>query len=359
MTTQTRTVRLTKLFLWVEAARFEAYPELVSRLDPEQVYRGMQDVARIALGSRNVDGKNLTRDDLTFNLPGWGSSRHGDPVLKGIGLLENRNGGYVVSVEGRHLGTLYRENPRENAWKVELARILLTREPRTRVLVRLLAQAGSWLRFSQPGWFAGPYRGAVLETEAGNYHVLSGKTAPRGDMPALLDQEGKWALGAWAEDEPVRDAESITFAGTTGPTFSTNDLGMALRGPLELFLNLQLVEESGGVVCWNHRRASELLPTELVRDLGGRLPDPSSPAEVTVRLIDELTADDGFLVASELRAALRQRGVPAPDKQVAELMERGIIRLEAFDYGQARHGQGLFDDPRKQLVKFRVTRRQA
>ena len=89
------------------------------------------------------------------------------------------------------------------------------------------------------------------------------------------------------------------------------------------------------------------------------MPDASSLAEVTVRLIDELTADDGFLVASELRDALRQRGVPAPDKQVAELMEQGIIRLEAFDYGQARHGQGLFDDPRKQLVKFRVTRRQA
>jgi hypothetical protein len=85
----------------------------------------------------------------------------------------------------------------------------------------------------------------------------------------------------------------------------------------------------------------------------------SSLADVTVRLIDELTADDGFLVASELRDALRQKGVPAPDKQVAELMEQGIIRLEAFDYGQARHGQGLFDDPRKQLVRFRVTRRQA
>jgi hypothetical protein len=350
---------LTKLFLWVEAARFEAYPELMSRLDPEHVYRGMKAVARLVLGSRNVDGKNLTRDDLTFNLPGWGPCRNGDPVLKGIGLLENRNGGYVLSAEGHRLGTLYHENPRENTWKVELARILLTREPRTRVLVRLLTQAGSSLRFSQPGWFAGPYRSSVLETEAGKYHVLSGKTGPGGDMPALLDKEGKWALGAWERDEPVRDAESIMFAGTTGPTFSTNDLGMALRGPLELFLNLQLVQESGGVVWWNHRRASELLPAELVRDLGGPLPDAASLAEMTVRLINELTADDGFLVASELRDALRQRGVPAPDKQVAELMEQGIIRLEAFDYGQARHGQGLFEDPRKQLVKFRVTRRQA
>src|SRR6516225_7427395 len=112
MTTGTQTVRLTKLFLWVEAARFEVYPELASRLDPDRVYRAMREVARVALGSRMSDGKNLTRDDLTFNFPGWGPPRQGDPVLRGIGLLENRNGGYALSAEGHSLGTLYREKPR-------------------------------------------------------------------------------------------------------------------------------------------------------------------------------------------------------------------------------------------------------
>lgn len=354
MTTRTQTVRLTKLFLWVEAARFEVYPELVSRLDPDRVYHAMREVARLALGSRMSDGKNLTRDDLTFNLPGWGPPRQGDPVLRGIGLLENRNGGYALSAEGRCLGTLYREKLRENAWKVELARILLTREPRTRVLVRLLVEDGASLRFSQPEWFAGSYREAVLESGASIYHPFPGKTGPGGDMQRLLDHDGRWALGAWAGDDPVREADQVVFAGTSGPRVSTNDLGMALRGPLELFLNLRLVRESGGIVTWDHRRAGELLPSDLVRDLGGPVAETSSVAHLAVRLIDELAADDGFVVASELRDALRQNGVEAPDKQLADLMTQGVIRLEAFDYGQARHGKGLFDDPRKQLVKFRV-----
>lgn len=354
MTTQRQTVRLTKLFLWVEAARFEAYPDLVGHLNPIRAYTGMREVAQVALGSRMADGKNLTRDDLTFNLPGWGPPSQGDPVLRGIGLLENRNGGYALSPEGRSLGALYREKPLENAWKVELARILLTREPRTRVLIHLLAAEGACLRFGQPGWFAGPYRDAVLESGENSYHPFPGKSGPPGDMPLLLDNEGRWALGAWASDEPVREADSVVFAGISGPRVSTNDLGMAMRGPLELFLNLRLVRESAGVVTWDHRRANELLPAELIRDLGGREERTYNVAELVVRLIEELAADDGFVVASELRDAMRQKGVEAPDKQLAELMEQGVIRLEAFDYGQARHGSGLFDDPRKQLVKFRV-----
>jgi hypothetical protein len=354
MTTRTQTVRLTKLFLWVEAARFEVYPELVSRLDPDRVYRAMREVAQVALGSRMADSKNMTRDDLTFNLPGWGPPRQGDPVLKGIGLLENRNGGYALSAEGSCLGTLYREKPRENAWKVELARILLSREPRTRVLIRLLAEDGASLRFSQPEWFGGSYREAALESGASVYHPFPGKKGPGGDMQSLLNHFGRWALGAWASDDPVRDADSVVFAGTGGPSVSTNDLGMALRGPLELFLNLHLVRESEGIVSWDHRRASELLPSDLVRDLGGPVIETSSVEHLAVRLIDELAADDGFVVASELRDALQSNGIEAPDKQLADLMARGVIRLEAYDYGQARHGKGLFDDPRKQLVKFRV-----
>lgn len=173
-------------------------------------------------------------------------------------------------------------------------------------------------------------------------------------MQTLLNHDGRWALGAWADDEPLREADQVVFAGISGPRVSTNDLGMALRGPLELFLNLQIVRESGGVVTWDHRRASELLPADVVRDLGGPVTKTSSVADLAVRLIDELAADDGFVVASELRDALRQNGVESPDKQLAELMARGVIRLEAFDYGQARHGIGLFDDPRKQLVKFQV-----
>jgi len=60
------------------------------------------------------------------------------------------------------------------------------------------------------------------------------------------------------------------------------------------------------------------------------------------------------LIASELRDELRHRGIENPDREIAKLEASGLVRIEAEDYGQRRHGVGLYSDPRKQLIKIRV-----
>lgn len=347
-------VRLTKLFLWIEAARFQTYPELVCKVDPNRLYRGMHDVARDAISSRDVDGRHLSRDDDTFNLPGWGLTNKDSPVLKGVGLFRKGNKGYVLSEEGRKLADLYRANPEDYAWKIELARILLTREPRTRVIVGLLLKEGAFMQFGKPTWFGGYYREVSIESEGRKYHPFPPRREPTEEIQTLLDRAGKWALGAWADEETVKDVDEIRFASVLGPKVYPYDLGLALRGPFELFLNLGLVRESEGVATWQHERAAEMLPLELLEDFGALQVRSKSLPELLIRLIGDLEADNGFVVASQLREAMLKEGIETPDKEIAELMNQGILGLSAHDFGQARHGEGLFGDPKKQLVKFRI-----
>lgn len=349
------TIRLTKLFLWAEAARFQTYPEIMTKLDPHHIYSGTQEVAKAVAGSRDAGGRNASRDEVALNLPGWGPSRHGDSVLRGIGLLEQHNGGYVVSATGKRLARLFEDESGQGSWQTELAQILLEREPRTRTIIGFLNREGATLTFAKGGWFTGAYKEVLLENEDEKWTPFAATSSADPDLQVLLNRAGKWALGHWIESVQPEEAEEVQFTGTTKRQLSMNGLGSALRGPFELFLHLGLLSESDGVVTWEHQRASELFPADLIDDMGGQYIAPrESRPDLVVRLIGELSADDGYVVASELRDALHREGVQSPDKEIATLIEGGVIRLEAYDYGQSRHGHGLFDDPKKQLVKFRV-----
>jgi hypothetical protein len=55
-----------------------------------------------------------------------------------------------------------------------------------------------------------------------------------------------------------------------------------------------------------------------------------------------------------LRDVLRARGIADPDRAIAMAENEGRLLIYAEDYGQSRHGSGLFGDPRKQLVKLRI-----
>jgi hypothetical protein len=60
------------------------------------------------------------------------------------------------------------------------------------------------------------------------------------------------------------------------------------------------------------------------------------------------------VIASELRDELHRCGIENPDREIAKLEAAGLVRIEAEDYGQRRHGIGLYSDPRKQLIKIRI-----
>ncbi len=349
-------VHLTKLYLWMEPPRFQAWPELLLRLDPAAVYPSTAAAAKAALGFQAGEDGHVKFDEVIFNLPGWCRDRSGDPVLRGVGLLEKRNHGYVLSDAGRRLADLYRSNPTGSEWKTFLATLLLNREPRTRVMMQLLVKPDAVLRFAKPHWFGGHYREATIESSGLILHPFPPKTAKDTPFHHFIQSNARWALGEWRNEPEIKEADEVVLVGGGSENFSLHDIGLALRGVLELFLNLGLVSETAGEVTWQPTRAAEILPSDLLADLGAPSLTTRTPEEIILRHILELTGDNGFLVFSELRQRASDDGIADPDKLVDDLMSQGVINLLAHDYGQPVHGEGLLGDPRKQLVKFAVSK---
>lgn len=347
-------VHLTKLYLWMEPARFQAWPEILLRLDPGVVYTSTAAVAQAALGFQAAEDGHIKFDEAVFNLPGWSSNRRGEPILRGVGLLEKRNHGYVLSEAGEKLASLYRSNPGACEWKAFLAGLLLSREPRTRVMMQLLVQPDAELRFSKPHWFGGLYREATLESCGLVLHPFPPKSVKDTPFHHHIQSRASWALGEWRSEAAIRGAGQVLFMGAGDGPFSLHDIGLSLRGSLELFLNIGLVAEADGRVTWQAARAAELLSPELLTDLGAPLPPRESPEQIILRCIAELAGDDGFLVFSDLRRRALAAGITGPDKLVDDMVRAGSINLIAHDFGQPVHGDGLLGDPRKQLVKFAV-----
>ncbi len=347
-------VHLTKLFLWVEPPRFQAWPELLLRLDANVTYPTTASVAKAAFGFQPDQAGNVKFDEVVFNLPGWGKTRSGEPILRGIGLLEKRNEGYAISDAGRTLAKLYHSNSASSEWKAFLATLLLNREPRTRVMMQLLVQPDAVLRFAKPSWFGGRSQDAILELPGTTLQPFLPKSAKDTPFHHLIQNRAKWALGQWRNEPEIQRADEIFLVGAEAEAFSLNDIGRALRGSLELFLNLGLVAEAGGEVTWQAAMATQILPSELLADLGAPIPTQLSPEQLIFRCIRELSGDNGFLVFSELRQHAVAEGIGDPDQLVDSLIHQGVIDLVAHDYGQPIHGEGLLGDPRKQLVKFAI-----
>ena len=76
--------------------------------------------------------------------------------------------------------------------------------------------------------------------------------------------------------------------------------------------------------------------------------------QLVANQVRELRSDTGYVIASDLRQSLQREGFVNPDADIARLESEGKLVIEAEDFGQARHGEGLFGDPRKQMVQIRV-----
>src|SRR5690606_10776144 len=83
-------------------------------------------------------------------------------------------------------------------------------------------------------------------------------------------------------------------------------------------------------------------------------PEKLSPIKLFANEVDQLRLDTGFVVVSELREALHRKGFPNPDKAIADFIKDGLVVIDAQEYGQERHGRGLYGDPAKQLVRLRI-----
>lgn len=347
------TVHLSKLFLWPESNRFQAYPEFLAGVDPQQTYGHMADVARRVGGHRMLDSRHVKHENIVRNLPGMEYNLNNEPVIRGIGLFTREGDRYRLSEWGKWLRNEYLVNPTGQSWKVALAWIILSREPRVRSIVKVLSEPGGILEFSRDGFFQGRYRQAVLRAGGKEYWPFVGQSENVNNIQKLLDDTDGWALGAWRENFQI---EEVIYEGANKPEITIERLSIAIKAAFTLFLHLGFIDETGGRHKWNSGKAIELLGPKMAEDFGWEEVSSHKPSllEMLRTALKQLQADNGFIVASQLLDLLSQNGVKNPEKELAGLLDRGIVRLEAWDYGQSRHGQGLFGDPSKQLIKLTV-----
>ena len=165
-----------------------------------------------------------------------------------------------------------------------------------------------------------------------------------------------WALGEWRSHKFISGASDCKFKGRINDKFSLNGIGTALRSSCEVFAHLGLLKQADGLCRLDQQDAIEILGIKLADDFGWV--SDEEPRMDVIALIKEiigvLRSDTGYVVASELREALQKYGVKNADAEIGRLEESGQLVIDAADYGQSRHGQGLYGDSRKQLIKIRV-----
>ncbi len=350
----TVSIALTQLALWYDPTRIQTWPGFLASLPQGVAAKSPTDLGRTFATQRMTSDRHAAAYNLVRNLTGL-EVRGGQLQLRGVGFLERSSGGYRVSALGRELAESYAAEPEGTGWLCLLIDALLGREPRTRAFVKLLSAPGAVLVFERDGWFDGSYRCARLE-RPGEPDLFP--FAASGVDPTLRDvlTEDAWGcLGDWRTDPLLGGATACRFRGIREEAFSLHDIGLALRAACEALVVAKILQTSGPTVRLDTSAAIELLPGRApdfgwTRDAGG----PADLIATLAEVLPILRSPTGHVVASELRDVLRARGVEDPDRAIAAAESEGRLLIYAEDYGQSRHGSGLFGDPRKQLVKLRI-----
>jgi hypothetical protein len=345
---------LTQLVLWYDPARIQSWPAFLSKIPEGTSLKSPTDFGRLFVTNRMTDNRHTAAEKLGRNLPGLESNK-GRFILRGLGLIEASENMYAITTEGRQLAQAYVDDPKGFGWVRLLARLLLTREPRTRVIMRYLSVTGAVLRFERASWFGGSFRMARIEKDGESIAPFAPEDDAVPSLRSVLQQNAWWSLGAWRSHPLLAGTENCRFVGQFQDAFSLHDVGLALRCPFETLLQLGVIQKADGE-CWlDTIAAARELGADLAEEFGWKSDARSeSFLELLGRLVSELRSDTGFVVASELRQALLRHGVENPDREIAQLESKGGVVIEAEDFGQTRHGEGLFGEPRKQLVKLRV-----
>jgi hypothetical protein len=350
-------IGLTQLVLWYDATRIQVWPAFLAQIPADLRLPSATDFGRRFDTERMTDRRHAAAEKIVRNLPGL-ERREDRLVLKGIGLLTKTEQGYTLSRDGAELRNSYLADPKGKAWQRLLARLLLLREPRTRVLVRLMSQLDATLVFDGDDWFAGSIRKAYIETDSARVYVFVGDHPRDLGLRTILREHSWWALGQWRADNLLAGATNCFFTGTLQKELSFHDISLALRGPLELLFHLGVLEVSSNKCRLNTVSSTHELGSDIAADFGWSSGVNKEDVEALLhRLLADLRSDTGYIIASELRRALLHAGIANPDAEIARLQTEDRLVIEAEDYGQARHGEGLFGDPRKQMVQIRLVSR--
>ncbi len=357
-------IALPKLFLWGEPTRIQEYPEALSRAEEGRVYtrveveRELFDIAP-TLTFKGGAPRGRRTDGI---VNAYGLERSGARYrINGLNLLQKGDGGVTATEEGLLLGRLFQEHPDSDAWPRELARQLLFREPRTRLLIGLLLQ-GYTLEVALSGSTpTGPV--AFLDSDRVRTVItLRGSTA----FNALLKENSAQALGLhWKSDLARLEATgAVQLEGVQSKEPSTNNLPTALKKALAVLFHVGLLEGDGNHWTTDAGLLAARAGQDVVRSFGLTPPlkrKQLTDADAFAQALTETADAEGYVIVSRLVDRFgglldvpRAERALALDSFVRGEMYYGRLRVLECHPGQPRMGRGLFgaSDSRRIRIDF-------
>lgn len=363
MATEVR-IALPKLFLWSEAARIQEYAEAASRAEAGRVYsrvgleRHVFDIA--ATGEFEGGAPRGKRTDGVINTRGL--ERSGPRYrINGINLFERVGDGLRLTNEGVELGKAFRDAETDIEWARVLARQLLRREPRTRLVIGLCL-AGWQLAVEASGGI--PTGSVSLTSPQGELLAVAQRNCD--SFNTVLQDNAELALGPlWRGDlTALGESGPVIWEGVQGRTPSTNDLPTVLKKALSVFFHIRAFDGGPSVWCMDAGGLADSLAQPDLAPLGFESADPVrlTDDEAFARALRDCVDGDGFLIVSQLADRFGDLlGVLSEDRDaVLDSYARKAIyhdRLRVLDRhpGQPRMGRGLLGESGARRVRVEFT----
>ena len=362
MNEQSVRIALPKLFLWNEPGRIQEYPAAMARAEADRIYsrveveRELFDIVpTLAFKGGAPRGR---RTDGILNT--FGIERSGQRFrINGIDLLRREGTGLRATQAGLDLGDEYRSNPSGIDWATMLARQLLLREPRTRLLVGVLLEGYQLeVRVDE----ATPSGALYLVNNQGKRVPIPQRNCSA--FSDLLSVNAEMALGPMWRDDLTRLGATgpVAWEGVQGGQPSTNDLPTALKKALAVLFHIDLFDGDGELWMLDPDRLLSTVGKVVWSSFGlTRIDDSKALSDdaAFARALAETSDAQGYTIVSQLADQFgrlldvpREERVKVLDGFVRAATYHERLRILAHHPGQPRMGRGLFGENDSRRVKF-------
>ena len=353
-------IGLAKLYLWMEAARIESYPEAFALMKADTIYT-KKTLALDALGLLPLETGKFVREDFLNNMFGLAKMNNEKVSIRGINALrEVAPGQYEVDPLALEIGQAYRQKDKD-AWLSGFTKMIACFEVRTRVLLYLLGKGGCELVFPEGDFFGPRAVRGVLVTP---YQKIAIFMDNHKKFNELL-QEYRWvALGPWWEKEitalGMGIAEDFRFEGLREKDPPTNVLSTRLKVSLFLMKHQGIIESQQGGWVVNPVRATSILGEEIAQDFV-KVEFDRSPIQHLQDWQSNLQDELGYVVVSELvqrwkeykSISINEAEIEF-DNWIRQQIYHGRIRILETHAGQPRLGRGLNGVETARKIRFEI-----
>ena len=358
-------IALPKLFLWSETSRIQEYAAALARAVPDRIYTRLEVERELfdivpTLEFKGGAPRGRRTDGIVNS---YGLERSGDRFrINGIDLLRRQGDGLKATESGLQLGELFRRDPAGRGWVTVLARQILVREPRTRLLISLLLKGYS-LEVSVVG--TSPTGNlSLIETNGSAIPIPSRDCIAFND---LLAANAEVALGPSWRNEIASGGGfgPVHWEGVQGGTPSLNDLPVALKKSLAVLFHIGLFTGRGQEWRLDAEDVQAAFGDDVLDGFGIAPPAQIelSPDQAFAKALAETQDPDGFAIASRVAECFgRLLGIPDGDRPLAldQFVRRAMyddrLRVLERHAGQPRMGRGLFgeNDSRRVRIEFHM-----